>query len=301
MGEIILFEHFPYDLQPEVEEASCNAAPRRRRWETKAPNEGLMWSRGRRAPSGAEGGNPGCDSSSAPASTASPRPPRPPLTGSKRVLSIKIHVVNPPAAFRRHGEPCKSRGAGGEDAPGVSVTRCLAAVGFTMPNAAWVPSSQLGLEQSRCLDVLPICLAPRAGCLLPNSENLPREPRGAHPEPGWASRGWALSPVPTAGAGAAQPIPCCGSWGNSVQPSWAVRGSLPAPLAHPRLLATQKSRAAVSPRPRTILVPTFTCLPAAGRPTRLHQLFSWEKNPSSPSGATWGGRTLSPSPDNADP
>lgn len=61
---------------------------------------------------------------------------------------------------------------------------------------------------------------------------------------------------------------------------------------------TGKSCAVTFPYPRTIPVPTFTWLPAVGRSTALHQLFSWKKNPLSfrePSGED-GASSLSPIP-----
>lgn len=109
--------------------------------------------------------------------------------------------------------------------------------------------------------------------------------------------------VPTAGAGTAWPRPFMVPWETPFSLPCRPWGPCHPPLGllqatcDPGGVRTGRSRAAISPHPGTILVPTVTCLPGAGRSTGLHQLSSWKKKkPSFLSGAIWGGWAFIPEP-----
>lgn len=190
-------------------------------------------------------------------------------TGFRSTAPAQTHPVDSPGASRYGSEPSESWGCWGEDAPGK--------VGA--PTPAWAGAKPL-----------PRCSAPPCVGSLPSNSESARRARGASPEPSdrvGIQRG-DTSPV----------------HGLAVTSPWWPRGQLspgPSSLSGGKPGGPQYAPACSKPCchfptcPQHPGAPLY--LPACGRP--IHPAASalqLEKNPSFPSGATWGRWSFRPEP-----
>lgn len=164
--------------------------------------------------------------------------------------------------------------------------RELGGAGGRMLQARWVPQPRHGLEQSRCLGALPL---PAWVPCLP-TQNPPGEPEEPPPNPvtGWASKGVTRAPCT-----ASLSHPHGGHGDSSAQAPLPSQGGKPGGPQYPP--ACSKPCCHFPTCPQHPGAPLY--LPACGRP--IHPAASalqLEKNPSFPSGATWGRWSSLPEP-----